>query len=221
MNLKVITTAIAIMSLSGCGTLNSAIAERQESVEIYHIWDVKTSASPNLVIKALADGITRNTNSINTSRPLMKQGALPQEPGRFEVVDVGASLQGTGMGAIIAMSGRGQLATRIAKCDGAMWTSQATRDITGSNHLRLYTCLYAYKGGYHINQYGVFTKQSGGVMQIAREASQAIIGTPEEWLNKTVIDSLRAVQKAAGVEPKYLEGQPELGALPGVDSLDS
>jgi hypothetical protein len=215
---KFAATISACAALAGCGSLNSALAERQEMVEIYHVWDVKTSATPDKIIKATADGIARNTNSINQIRPLIKTGPLPDLPGRFEIVDGAAAMRGTGFGSFMAMAGGGSLSMNSAICNGAVWSSQAIRNISGSDHLRLFTCLYRYKTGYQINQYAIFTKRSGGVMQLAREASQAIVGTPEEWLNKTIVDTIRSVESSLGVASSYVEGQPAIGNLPKVDA---
>jgi hypothetical protein len=217
-HVKCIAIAIASAALAGCGSLNSTLAERQEVIEIYHVWDAKTPVDPDRMIKATADGIARNTGSINQSRPLMKSNRLPEVPGRFEIVDGAGAIQGTGFGAMMAMAGQSALTLRSAKCDGAVWSSQAIREVTGSDHLRLQTCLYRYKGGYQINQYAIFTKRSGGLMQIAREASQAMVGTPEEWLNKTIVDTVRSVESATGATVTYVEGQPTIGNLPKVDT---
>lgn len=212
----VVTVSMTV--LTGCGSLNSSLAERQESVEIYHVWDLKTSAAPDQMIRGLTDGIARNTNSINSNRPLRVNPALPAEPGKFQIVDGGAMLQNTGLGAMLSMSGSAGV-LKSARCDDAIWSSVAVRNVTGSDSLRLYTCLYAYKGGYSINQYAYFTKQSGGLMQIAREASQAMVGTPEEWLNKTIVDAVRGAEKAASASARYVEGQPVIGSLPAVDAV--
>lgn len=214
--LKALSIAALCVTMAGCGSVNGALAERRESVEIYHIWDVKTSAAPDVIIKATADGIASNTNSINQNRPLMKPGPLPENPGRFEIVDLGASLQGTGMGSLMVLAGGGQMSLKTAKCDGAIWSSQATRTVSGSDQLKLTTCLYRYKAGYQVNQYALFTKVSGGLSQIGREAAQALVGTPEQWLNKTIIDTVRSVEKGVGATPKYIEGQPALGQLPAI-----
>lgn len=216
---KYLTAMAACAVLSGCGSLNSTLADRREVVEIYHVWDIKTSAGPDQFIKATADGIASNTNSINQNRPLMRGGPLPGTPGRFEIVDGAAAIPLNGLAAMMAMSGGSTLSMRSANCNGAVWNSQAVREVTGSDYLRLTTCIYRYKSGYQINQYAIFTKVSGGMMQIAREAAQSIVGTPEEWLNKTIVDTIRSVERSIGTTATYVEGQPAIGNLPKVDAM--
>lgn len=223
---KAITVAsvvAAISLLSGCGGVNSALAQRHETVELYHIFDFKTKANPDTVIKAAADGIAQNTNSIVQNRPLQIGSKVAPTPGRFELVDVADAFKGTGMGAMLALSqgGAGNAPMRSAKCEGALWTSKATRDIAGSDNLNLYTCIYRYKDGYQMDMYGVFRKTSGGLTELARGAAQAVVGTPEQWTTKTIVDTVRSVQAATGAKATYVEGQPELGELPKVDGLAS
>ena len=210
----------ATVQLTGCGGMNSALAERRETVEMYHIWDVKTSAQPDVLIRAAADGLARNTNSVTQNRPLNMGVQIPDTPGRFQLVDMQDALKGTGMGAMLAMaSAAGNASLRSAKCDGAVWTSKAVRTVTGSDNLNLYTCLYRYSSGYQMNMYAVFTKQSGGINQLARSAAQAMVGTPEEWTNKTIMDTVRSVQTAAGQPVTHVEGQPQIDQLPKLDKL--
>jgi hypothetical protein len=216
---KTLAISLCALATAGCGNLNSALAERYETVEMYHVFDVKTKASPDTIIKATADGLARNTNSVVHNRPLQIGAKIPAEPGRFQLVDPGEALKNTGMGAMLAMSGNTPL--RAAKCEGAIWNSKANRDITGSDHLTLYTCIYRYKDGYHLDMFAVFRKSSGGLTQIAREAAQAMVGTPEQWTNKTIVDTIRSVEVATASKVVRLEGQPELGELPKVDSLTS
>jgi len=213
----------AVSVLTGCGGVNSALVQRHETVELYHIFDVKTKASPETVIKATADGIAQNTNSLVQNRPLQIGGKVPPAPGRFELVNIADAFKGTGMGAILAMNqgGAGNASMRSAKCEGALWTSKATRDIAGSDNLNLYTCIYRYRDGYQLDMYGVFRKTSGGLTEIARGATQAMVGTPEQWTTKTIVDTVRSVQAATGAHATYVEGQPELGDLPKLDSLTS
>lgn len=213
-------TAVAVVQLTGCGSLNASLAQRHETVEMYHIWDVKTAAQPDVLIKAVADGLARNTNSVTQNRPLQMGVGIPETPGRFQLVDLADALKNTGMGAFMALSGgAGNATMRSAKCDGAIWTSKAVRTVAGSDNLNLFTCVYRYKQGYQLNMYAVFNKQSGGLTELARGAAQAMVGTPEQWTNKTVIDTVRSVQAATGNEVQYVEGQPQLTDLPKVDKF--
>lgn len=213
--------AIAVL-LSGCGSTNQLLSERRQTVEMYHIFDVKTSASTQAVAKAAADGLARNTNRVDSAMPLQLGKPVPDAPGRFTIEDVGAMFTGNGSALLrmAASQAGGGIGLKAANCDGAVWTSRAVRDISGSNQLTLHTCVYKYKAGYHLNIYAMFQKQEGGVYELARKGAYAMVGTPEEWVNKTIIDTVRSIERATGATAVHVEGQPSLGDLPAVDKLE-
>ncbi|MDO8310781.1 MAG: hypothetical protein Q7T25_02455 [Sideroxyarcus sp.] len=184
---------------------------------MYHIYDIKTSASADIVIKAAAKGLTMNTNSIVQNRPLQMGIKIPEKPGRFNLVNVNDIFKGTGIGGF--MGGAGGTTMRVANCDGAVWSSKAVREIPGSSNLTLYSCIYAYKSGYHLNMYAVFVKSSGGLSGILGNATSAVIGTPEQWVNKTFIDTVSSVQETTRSSMIHIEGQPELGETPAISKL--
>ena len=214
---NIVAVTMTAITLSGCGGLNAVLAERQETVEMYHIFDIKTLSKPDAVIKGAADGLARNTNSIVQSRPLQMNAQVPITPGRFELVSMADMFKGSNIGNLMGAAGTSPM--RMAKCDNALWNSKATRSITGSNNLTMYSCLYQYKGGYHLDIYAVFQKVSGGAFGVAREAASAIVGSPEQWVNKTIVDTVRSIESAAATKVIHIEGQPEIGELPMVDKL--
>ena len=221
MRKKILLTAVAgLVLLSGCNAVNQSLANRQEVVEIYHIFDFKTQADVATVSRAAANGLAQNTNSVQSSTPLQMGNVVPAEPGKFVLVDM-ASAMGGGMGAMmqLAAAQNGGSAMKVAKCDGAVWTSKAVRNISGSSNLTLYSCLYRYRAGYNLDMYAVFSKTSGGLNGIFQSGADALVGTPEAWVNKTIVDTVRAVESAAGTRAVHVEGQPELGPLPAVDKL--
>ena len=214
------TVVIASSALSGCGALNEKLADRHETVEIYHIFDVKTVVAPETIIKASADGLARNTNSVVQNRPLQMGKKVSDEPGRFDIIDVADAFKGTGISNILNLANSaGTTTQRVAKCDGAIWTSKANRHITGFENLNLYTCLYRYKKGYQVDMYAVFQKKSGGINGLIRDAAGALTGTADQWVNKTIVDTVRSIEAATNSKVVRLEGQPELGDLPNVDKL--
>lgn len=217
---KVIFLALIVGALSGCNTVNQSLANRQEVVEIYHIFDFKTQADVATVSRAAANGLAQNTNSVQSSTPLQIGQVVTAEPGKFVLVDL-ASAMGGGMGAMmqIAAAQNGGSGIKVAKCDGAVWTSKAVRNISGSSNLTLYSCLYRYRAGYNLDMYAVFSKTSGGLTGVLQSGADALIGTPETWVNKTIVDTVRAIESAAGTRAVHVEGQPELGPLPAVDKL--
>lgn len=213
---KVIALVAAAATLAGCASGNAYLANRNTTVEMYHIFDVKTSADTATVSKAAANGLAQNTNQVNQASPLQLGKTIPATPGRFTIEDMSARLAGTGMGNMLHLASiqNGGATIKTANCQDAVWTSRAERTIAGSSNLTLYSCLYKYKAGYHLNTYAVFQKTEGGLTQISRDIASSLVGTPEQWVNKTITDTVRAIESATGAKVAHLEGQPSLDDLP-------
>lgn len=218
MKKSLITIGSAVLVLSGCAAGNSYLAHRTSTIEMYHIFDIKTSAATADVIKAASDGLAQNTSDIQQVTPLQMGKTVPAEPGRFVLDDIGARLSSsnTGLGAMMQMASaqNGGVSIKAAKCEGAVWTSRAQRTIAGSSNLTLYACLYKYRAGYNLDTYAVFNKTEGGLDQISRDVASSLVGTPEQWVNKTILDTVQSIEKMTGVKAVRIEGQPELNALP-------
>lgn len=202
--------------LCSCASTNSYLANRNTTVEMYHIFDIKTSASTAVVAKAATDGLSRNTNEVSTNLPLQMNAVVPATPGRFTITDIGAKLGGTGMGALMQLSAMqsGGVSMKAASCDGAVWTARAQRTVANSSNLTLYGCLYRYRDGYQLDTYAMFQKTEGGLTQLSRDLAHSLVGTPEEWVNKTILDMTHQIEVAAHASVVHVEGQPELGNLP-------
>lgn len=218
-NILMLVPALAL--LAGCGSTNSYLANKTSTVEMYHIFDIRTAAGTATVAKAAAEGLAQNTNDVNSSTPLQMGVAVPATPGRFTLVDVGAKLGGTGLGAMMQMAAmqNGGVGMKTANCDGAVWTARAVRTISGSSNLTLHGCLYRYQKGYHLDTYAVFQKVEGGLYQVSRDIAFKMVGTPEEWVTKTILDMVRSIEKGANAKVTHLEGQPELGDEPAIGKL--
>lgn len=203
-------------ALCSCASTNSYLANRNTTVEMYHIFDIKTTASAAVVAKAATDGLSQNTNEISSNTPLQMGVKVPVEPGRFTITDMSSKFGGTGMGAMMQLASmqNGGVSLKGATCEGASWTARAQRTISGSSNLTLYACLYKYQAGYHLNTYAVFQKVEGGLYQVSRDFAHKIVGTPEEWVNKTILDMTRQIEVDAHATVKHLEGQPALGNTP-------
>jgi len=216
MNKRTLALLPVVAALCSCASTNSYLANRTSTVEMYHVFDIKTSASTALVAKAAADGLGRNTNDISTNLPLQLNAVIPTTPGRFTIVDIGAKLSGTGMGALMQLSSiqNGGASMKAASCEGAAWTARAQRTIANSSNLTLYGCLYRYRGGFHLNTYAVFQKTEGGLTQVSRDIAHSLVGTPEQWVNKTILDMTRQIEVNTQATVVHLEGQPELGSTP-------
>lgn len=221
MKKRLIFTVVAgVAVLSGCSSFNELAADRLETVEIYHIFDFKTSADIATVSRAAAGGLAQNTNSVQSSSPLQLGKPTPAVAGRFTLTDMSAAIGGNA-GAFMQMAAaqNGGAMTKIANCDGAVWTSKAVRHLAGSSNLTLYSCLYRYKAGYNLDMYAVFQKKSGGVGGVFQKGADALVGDAESWVSKTIVDTVRSIEGASGAKAVHVEGQPELGPLPAIDKL--
>jgi hypothetical protein len=221
----VIGIVASSLVLSACGTANQHLADSSETIELYHIFDIKTAADIDTVVIAAADGLAQNTNQIQQNRPLMMSTDIPVQPGRFKLMDMSSTFAGAGMGGMLqhASSQAGGTTMRIAKCDGAVWTSKATRAMPGYSNLNLYSCLYGYKGGYQLDVYGAFQKNLGGVSGLTQSLASGLVGTPEQWVNKTIMDTVRSIASASHSEIVQIEGRPRIASdqLPWVDMVSA
>lgn len=210
----------AVMGLAiaagGCGTTNNYLAAKTKTVEYYRIFDIRTSAPRQAVAKAASDGLGRNVSSAQEATPIPSSGEIPDMPGRFKLVDPFA-----GSRLATLAGGAGSIGFRMATCEGASWTARADRRVTGDNSLQLTACLFQYRDGYHLDLYAVFTKREGGLFQISRDMAHALVGTAEEWTEKTFLDIVRAIRAQTGAETVLLEAQPEISGTPWLDGADS
>nr|WP_294865700.1 hypothetical protein [uncultured Pseudogulbenkiania sp.] len=206
---------LSSLMLTACGTTNNYLAEKTKSVEMYQIFDIKTKAKRQQVATAASDGLGRNTNGAREYTPLVP-GELPDKPGRFQLVDMASNLQGNPMAGLLQMAAmqNGGFGLKTVKCEGAVWTAKAVRDVSGSNRMNLDLCLFPYKEGYHLDMYATFQQQQGGLFQISRDLANAMVGTPEQWANKTLIDTVQSIAEHTGAKITRLEGEPELDNLP-------
>lgn len=202
--------------LSGCGTTNNLLAEKTKSVEYYRIFDIKTSAQLPEIIAAASNGLGRNVNNADEATPIPTSAEIPEKPGRFSLVN---PLAGSNLAAFAG--GAGSVGFKIVTCDGARWTAKAVRDTAGSGDLNLSACLYPYKGGYHLDLFAVFTKKEGGVTQVARSAAYSVVGTPEQWTEKTFNDILRVIKVKTKSDVTLLEALPAVVGTPWLDALDT
>lgn len=207
---------LVALTITGCGTTNNYLAEKRQTVEYYRIFDVKTTANRQTVAKAASNGMGRNVSNAQEASPIPASADIPDKPGRFKLVN---PFEGSKLAALAG--GAGALGPRVTMCDGAVWTAKAQRRVSGSNNLDLTACLFQYKDGYHLDMYAVFTKQEGGLFQVSRDMANAMVGTPEQWTEKTFLDIVRTIRTNTGAEITLLEAQPELSGTPWLDSADA
>lgn len=210
---KLTIAIITTLLLTSCGSLNNALLEKHETVEYYRIFNIKTDAERNNVIKAASRGLAKNTNKARETRPIPKSGTLPNKPGRFRLTE---PFKGTNIGGIYSLAGGSNVSLKIAECDDAIWIAKAERD-SGSSTLNLTACLFQYKQGYHLDLYATFNKTSGGIKEVTRQVVYKAVGTPEQWVEKTFLDIVKQIRSETGATFQYLEGYPEPESTPWLD----
>ncbi len=210
---KILVLTVITFLISGCGTMNNALVEKSKTVEYYRIFDIKTQADRYDISESASNGLGRNVNDTQEARPIPTSSDILDKAGRFKLV---SPLEGSKFAAF-ASSG-GQIGYKIATCEGASWTAQATRDISGQSLLKLTACLFPYKEGYHLDLYATFNKKEGGFMELSRQAANVMVGTPEEWTEKTFLDIVRQISEDTGAEITFLEGYPKMRGTPWLDS---
>ncbi|KKA44334.1 MULTISPECIES: hypothetical protein [Salinivibrio] len=212
---KTLVVAGMCAALAGCGGVNNALLEKNKSVEYYRIFDIKTDSDRYTVAEAASDGLGKNVNSATEATPIPNFSEPPEKPGRFTLTN---PFQGSQLAALAGATG--SVGMKVATCDGAVWTAKAVRDISGQSNLNLTACLWQYQDGYHLDTYATFNKKEGGLMQISRDMASAMVGTPEEWTEKTILDIAKQIKEETGAKITYLEGYPKMADTPWVDELD-
>lgn len=209
---KLVVLPLLAITLAGCGTLNNALTEKTKTVEYYRIFDIKTEAGRYEIAESASNGLGRNVNDMQEASPIPTSSGLPKKAGRFALTN---PFEGSKFAAFA--SAGGQLSFKVATCEGASWTAKAKRYISGQSKLDLTACLFPYKDGYHLDLYAAFTKKQGGLMELSRQAANAMVGTPEQWTEKTFLDIVRQIRKDTGAEVALLEGYPRSQGTPWLD----
>ncbi|WOH38231.1 hypothetical protein RI844_03055 [Thalassotalea fonticola] len=217
--LNLITASLAVSLLgSGCSTVNNTLAEKKKSVELYRIFNIQTNADRYAVTEAASDGLGGNVNNADEQNPIPNYTEKPVMPGRYKSVNPMKQMQGqlTGFAAFAASQMGPQLKT--VDCDGAIWTAKATKKADNAFNMSFNLCMWEYQGGYHLDVYANYTKEEGGLYSAIRNTTYAIMGTPEEWAEKTVLDIVREIKSRTGAQVKFNEGYPKLNTTPWLDS---
>jgi hypothetical protein len=187
--------------------------QAERTKELYHIFDIRTQADRQQLIRALSDGININASDSETVTPLIR-GTPPAQAATFELVDPFANGRLGGFGALLGAAQQAQV--KQVQCDGAVWIANAQRRIRGSQNLRMTMCLFPYTDGYHLDVYALDTEDRGGGIsrRLGRLIAGAVVGDPGDWTNKTIIDLLRTVDRQTNAEINYVEGQPAFEGRP-------
>jgi hypothetical protein len=187
----------------GCSTTDagSMLASTTKTVEYYRVFDIKTEAAAEAVARAAATGISRNVPDATLATPQPASPDVQDQPGRFKMVEPAGAAPGAPL-------------VRSPSCEGATWTAKATPRVRGGQDMNMIACLFPYKKGYHLDMYAVFTKQEGGWLKYPRMMTGAIMGTPEKWTDKAMLDVVQAIRDSTGAEVALVEATPQVAGTP-------
>jgi hypothetical protein len=203
MKSSMMAAAMAV-ALAGCSTGDgNMFASKDKTVEYYRVFDIKTAAPGPELVKAATAGINRNVTDATLSTPANAE--VHEQPGRFKMTDPAGGTPGAPV-------------ARSPSCEGASWTAKAAPRVTGGDNMNMVACLFPYKGGYHLDMYAVFIKKEGGWLEWPRRMTGKIMGTPETWTEKAMLDVVRAIRESTGAEVALVEAKPELAGAPWMES---
>jgi hypothetical protein len=203
MKSSMMALAVAV-ALAGCSTGDgNMFASRDKTVEYYRVFDLKTDAAGQAVAKAATDGLNRNV--VNATMAMPANAEVLEQPGRFKMTDPATAAPGAPV-------------ARGPSCEGASWTAKATPKVSGGENMNMVACLFPYKGGYHLDMYAVFNKKEGGWLEWPRRMTGRLMGTPEKWTDKAMLDVVRSIRESTGAQVALVEAKPEVAGTPWLES---
>ena len=204
MKASMIAVAVAA-TLAGCSTgSGNMFASRDRTVEYIRVFDIKTDAAGQAVARAASEGISRNVNNATLATPLPDTAGVQDQPGRFQMPD-------------LAGAPPGSVPARGPSCEGASWTAKAAPDVRGTQDMNIVACLFPYKGGYHLGTYAAFVKKEGGWLEWPRRAYGYVLGTPDKYVEKTMLDIVRTIRETTNAQVALVEAKPEVAGTPWLE----
>ena len=188
--------------LGGCSSMPQYFASTNRTVEMYHIFDLKTDAGTAAMSRAAIAGLGKHTVNIESDMPAPVTADLPDKPARFQLAG--------GAPGVVPGAASG-VALKVPVCAGAVWTARAQHSVSGTDRINLYGCMYKYQAGYQLDTFATFVKTEGGWMQLPRYVRSKFSGTPEQWADKAVMEMVASMEQAASARATHVEGQPALG----------
>ena len=208
---------IILPVITSCTSINKKLAKKVETKEYYRIFDIKTDADRYVIAKAAMEGLAMNTGNVNEELPIPSFSEPPEKPGRFKIENI---FKGSRISTMMAAQGSSS-SLKVALCPDAVWIAHANKTVNDYWSLKLTSCLFQYKEGYHLDLYGIFTKHTGGI-DIAKCLGKAMadtaVGTPEQWTEKVFLDIVRNIYKTTNANITFLEGYPPVSGTPWLDS---
>jgi len=186
------------VALAGCSTgAGEMFASRDRTVEYVRVFDIKTDAPPPAVLHAANQGISRNINNATLATPVAETNEVLDQPGRFKLAETAGAARGP-------------------SCEGASWSAKARPDVRGQD-VHIVACLYQYKTGYHLDMYAAFNKKEGGWLEWPRRATGYVLGTPEKFIDKTMLDLVRTIRETTKAQVALVEATPEVAGAPWLE----
>jgi hypothetical protein len=186
------------VALAGCSTgAGEMFASRDRTVEYVRVFDIKTEAPTPSVLHAASEGISRNIQNATLATPVPATAEVLDQPDRFKLAETPGAARGP-------------------TCDGASWTAKARPDVRGQD-VHIVACLYQYKTGYHLDMYAAFNKKEGGWLEWPRRATGFVLGTPEKFIDKTMLDLVRTIRETTKAQVALVEAKPEVTGAPWLE----
>ncbi len=209
MKASMIAVAVAA-TLAGCSTAGTGsgnmFASRDRTVEYIRVFDLKTDAQGQLVARAASEGLSRNVKNATLATPVPENAEVQDQPGRFKMPDLAGAPPGT-------------VPARGPSCEGASWTAKATPDVRGGQDMNIVACLFPYKGGYRLDMYAAFVKKEGGWMEWPRRAANYVLGTPDKYAERTMLDIVRTIRETTNAQVALVEARPEVAGAPWLEPV--
>lgn len=197
---SLMVAAVMGSALAGCATGGGDMfAARDRTVEYVRVFDIKTDAPGPAVARAASEGISRNIQNATLATPVPETPELQDHPGRFKLAETPGTARGP-------------------SCDGATWTAKATPEVRGGQDVQVVACLYPYKSGYHLDMYAAFSKKEGGWLEWPRRATGMVLGTPEKYVERTMLDIVRTIRQTTNAQVALVEAKPDVAGAPWLES---
>ena len=197
---KAIALATAV-ACAGCGSTTPT----KETITGYSIYDIKGPAiSPAAVAQVVTAGLKKGSSGIQVTQNLPPY-PVPDAPGRFTLVN---PLGNSNLAALIAAQGG---AITVPKCDGAFVIGVAQNSAMkeyGEN-TQFHVCLWQYAGGYHLDFYTRFDRQSGGfsAKTLAATLMRPLMGDSSQFIPRTIGNVTGEIEKL-GLTPTLVDSYP-------------
>jgi hypothetical protein len=201
-------SALSVVFLSGCATMGNLVTPTVQVTKRYEVHQITAAqgVTATKISAAIKSGLQTQVKGVVITDNL-PPSPLPETSPRFQIVDPLKSFGG--LGAMAAASGQNM---ERATCDGAMVyaNGQESSKATTGEETRITVCLWAYKGGYHLDIFTLYSKESGGLnpMALARGLTQSVMGDNSQFIPRTINAVLDNI-KNTGAQIQMIEKYPE------------